>query len=147
MEQNTGLVGEVKDHVIVFNDRSVRFITKVQHDALWQASHQSEAVRMKDGTVIYFRSISKMYPLEEYYRDYPDRRPTARPDYTYAGAGQDVVKRAAGGKVKTANLEALVYGLERYIAGPDYQGTEEPVKILNRMKARLAEQAIAEAIA
>ena len=104
---------EQDTYVIVFHDKSVLFITEAQQDALLKASTSTNKFIKINGNVINFAGISKILPLGEYYREYPDKIPEQRSifkreDYeelTIRETWEHNLKRAEG--IKKGLLESI----------------------------------------
>lgn len=69
------LTKEVREYIVLFIDGSKKFLTKKQFTILMQASGGRAKGVVMDNSFIAFSSISKIMELEEYYKQYPDKRP------------------------------------------------------------------------
>jgi hypothetical protein len=137
---------ELKTHVLVFKDGSVKFINKVENEFIERDKAAGCQGSYISGGFIDFKMIGKHLDAWEYYRQYPQNRPDPYPKFDsskYAWKAPDDTNRA---------IRELTRGLERYIAStPDnpivdgegrrtwYQGTRGPKEILARMRQRLEE--------
>ena len=69
---------EVKNQqVIVFHDKSTKFVSEKEAELVFQASAQTsqKMIRLSDGSTIAFSSIAKIQSDIDYYNDNPDKRP------------------------------------------------------------------------
>ena len=100
-----------KNHIIVFKDFSTKLISKKIADFIWvESTSGRKGFRMLEtGEQIMYASISTILPLEEYYEQYPDKRPQT-PNKFPDQVDMPVWKRA---KTKRAK-EQLLKGYEDY---------------------------------
>lgn len=69
---------EVKNHVIIFIDKSKQYITEVQANAIMERSSNIQFKNIQiDESLINFSSISKILTLEDFYQQYPEEKPSA----------------------------------------------------------------------
>jgi len=119
---------ELKNYILVFKDRSTRNITTMQYENIMRNSveAQSEVVKIDvDGQMYDMNSVAKLLPLQEYYEQYPDKRPV---NYNSPKIEEDI-------GVPLPNLRrtmALVKGLEQVVQDRGWDnisdGTKELVK-------------------
>jgi hypothetical protein len=139
-------------HVVIFHDKSKKFISQAAHDAIWNMSSTgSEKLRLGDN-MISFSSIAKILTLKEFYTQYPDERrkldEKAQIEYkNFNGLGY----RGIIDSCKTTfAIESMIRGLKEYISstpekpvclnGTDkawYKGGEEPLELLKLMENKL----------
>lgn len=69
-----------KEYIILFKDNSVKIITERQYDfILTNLDKKAQFIIKKE---VYDKNMfSKIMPLEEYYKQYPDKRPEITPEY------------------------------------------------------------------
>lgn len=110
----TNLSTETKNHVIIFNDSSKIFITKVQAHNIFHGSMGSNPNFELDGNMYKFSAVKKILNLKEFYNQYPDQRPKEYP------TEPEVPREKYTSVTKTFEknkhiLELMLKGLLKYI--------------------------------
>jgi hypothetical protein len=125
---------DIKSWIIVFKDRSKKYITENQANALMIQSGNSTARGIViDGGFIDFATIGKVLPVAEFYEQYPDERP-----------GREVQPFDADAFLKNYKtprreraLNKLATGLKKYINSLEYRGGNGPLMILDKVENSL----------
>lgn len=73
------LTTELANRVMVLHDKSKRFITKKQEDALFVMTGTLAKGIKINGEYFAFSSIAKIVDLDKYYEDHPEERPHYEP--------------------------------------------------------------------
>jgi len=119
-------------HVIITFTNSHHPITAQQELSLRTLEyHQSINI---NGAIIKASNIAEVLPIEQYYRTYPDKRPTnIYPDFGLGMTG--MIKQT---KAETSLLQ-MKKGLEYYINSSRSKGTDQPAKLISLIDQRLKE--------
>lgn len=120
------LSNTVYDHVIVFVDKSTKFITESQSALILQAScSTAKQITTPALGMITFSSIAKILKVADFYDQYPDKRPAIRPEFAPEPrqSYQTIEEQALGDKNRRS---AMVIGLERFITQSDARGELVP---------------------
>lgn len=101
--------------VIVFFDGTRKFISTKQADALFQLSTKQQQF-MVDGGMYKFSAISKIITLEEFYRQFPNEKPSGL-DYYDGGNEMSVEERIKNYRPeKRINaIKGMLKGLNEFI--------------------------------
>lgn len=134
-------------HVIVFHDKSKKFIGEATYNAIFELSNTQNHLKIGD-SYIAFSSIAKIISKSEFYSQYPKEIPQqAMPEYKdWSGQG---IKGLIGNIKSVDALEQMMIGISRYIESTEkkpvmpnmkearwYKGTNEPIELLEQMKKR-----------
>lgn len=131
--KNMEISNDVKTHVIVFKDGSMKHVNRGENSVIEDAMRaKSNGVKISGG-YIDFKVIAKYLTSQEYLKQYPQNRPSRYEDFT--GTARFPRKKSPAEK-KTA-MVGMILGLEGYINSQRYQGTPETKLILAKMKDRL----------
>lgn len=130
---------EVTDYVIVFMDRSVKFITNKQAEQIDMISSTPgtsiTGVDVDDGHYK-FSTMAKVISTKEYYKQYPQQRPSQEtPEFNT----RQIVKDFKPGR-RTRALRNMINGLQKFI---DSKGGKEKIlpktsSLLKKMKYQLS---------
>ena len=139
MQDEMNLQKEIKSHIIVFMDRSVKHITKREAEKIDRVSStpgaKATGIDLLDGGHYKFSMMAKVITIDAYYEQYPDQRPSENtPEFDIKRIIKDL-KPTRRAKV----LRSLVGGLKGFIIS---KGGEENIlpetrKLLTRMEYRL----------
>jgi len=124
-----------KTHVIIFHDKSKKFISKEVFDNIWKLSTSGQDKFKSGENIIAFSSIAKILTTEEFYNQYPQEREAqiATSYKNFNGLGfRGVIANAT---VKNA-LESIIKGMESFIESARYQGSKETKELLEFMKLK-----------
>lgn len=127
------LTNKVRDRVIVFNDGSSKFITREQEEMLFSPAVVNYGSARIDGDYINLKSISRVISIEDYYSQFPAKRPAAE----YSEFDHKAFSEIRKGRVRKSALESMIEGMKKYIASDRYQGTSKPLELLKMMESRL----------
>lgn len=134
---------ENEDWIIVFNDGSTKEITFEQANQIFKLSGEPNQAGIRiDGGFYRFSSFAKIIPLSEYYYEYPEKRPPIiNKNYPPIPKDPNQINRVLSPiqqkeKRKRA-LESMKRGLLNYINSSEYQGTEAPKRLLNKIEYKL----------
>ena len=133
------------NYFIVFNDHAVKEVSEQQANFLMEKSCEPGQIGIKiDGSFIKYSSVAKILSENEYFKQYPDKRPpkyTIEPDNTIFLPNQmDRILSPIENKEKRIRaVTEMMKGLKKYIDGPNYQGTDKPIKLYDQMARKLAE--------
>ncbi len=113
-------------HVIVFHDKSKKFITEAQSNLIFQAScGTSKSITTPQLGLITFSAIAKIIELKEFYDQYPDERPEFRPEFKpEPRAGYKTIEEQS--LANTARRSGLAKGLKQFIRESEARG-EDPL--------------------
>lgn len=146
----TEILITVLSHVVVFMDGSTMDITEKAFEAIMSVDPDTKAVNIK-GQRIALSSISKILTRDEYYEQYPDKRP-AQPMPTVSEAiGWD---RIVAGDLPNYTPEkreraraGLMKGLQRFIDKQKAEGIATPKAqaLLEHMKSGRKKESYADA--
>ena len=65
---------QVKSHVIIFTDKSKKFISQLSYDDIMsQSAGDSGGIEIVDN-YIRFQSIAKILTIDEFYKQYPEEK-------------------------------------------------------------------------
>ena len=124
MDNETQIQKEVKDHVIVFMDKSVKFITKMEAEKIDIVSSTPgtniTGIDLLDGGHYKFSMMAKVVSQKDYYEQYPMQRPSENtPEFNSKQIMRDFkpIRRARA-------LRSLASGMQRFI---DSKGGEDKV--------------------
>ena len=140
MEQAIQVQDEgIKNHVILFHDKSRKFITEEKHNKIYELSANPSIKMFWLNKQSYsFGSISKMLPISEFYEQYPDERPPSYATQNYEDPIPDYSDSAMSKyEHDERRLEMFIQGLNGYVDGPNYQGTDGPNVILKKYQSKL----------
>lgn len=134
----TELSTESLNQVIVFHDKSHKFITTGQANLILQASVQtgSKVITTPNLGMITFSSIAKIISIDDFYTQYPEHRPEAPRDTfkeLYGDINQQVRQPTERAKelLKKGFIQFKVYG------NPEYTTKHE---ILNALPQRMTQE-------
>ncbi len=130
MNPSTQLSIDAKDHVIIFNDFSRKFITKRQYEKILEVSGESKFII--DGCEYYKRKIDKLLTPEEFASQYPKETKTIYRDFS-------AEKPFKWERQNKRGLEEMAKGVQRHIDSDKYQGGREPIDLLAKMKLKLVD--------
>jgi hypothetical protein len=117
-----------KNHVIIFDDKSTLFITKTQYDDVMKLSANKSGFGI-DGSYYKFNSISKLLTEEEYYEQYPDRKPIIKNVFkSLPEAPMTPHKRVRA-------LSEMIRGFKQYFKGKELPKNSQ--EMLNKMEISL----------
>lgn len=126
---------------IVFHDGSSREITVEQAQQIFKLSSQPNQQGVKIGESYYrFSTFAKVLPAKEYYVEYPDKRPPVETAKRVKMLPDDIQRILSPIKQPEKRLRALQEmrkGLLKYINSPDYQGTNKPLKLLEKIEYKI----------
>jgi hypothetical protein len=120
---------EIRDCVLLFHDKTYKFITKTQEDAFYAQSVTIAKGIKIDGKFVAFSSVSRTMELEDFYMSYPEHRPEAPRDTfkeLYGDVNQQIrypVKDALD-LMKKGFIQFKMYG------NPEYTRNHEALKVL-----------------
>lgn len=139
-------------HVIIFHDKSKKFINQATYNAIWNMSLSGNEKLKIGENLIAFSAISKILTNDEYYAQYPEenrkkQEQKALEYKNFNGLGfRGVIDLAK----TTFALESMIKGMKQYLAstpekpvcpnGVDkrwYKGGEEPKELLQLMENKL----------
>lgn len=97
--------------VIIFHDKSQKFINQNQHNAIFKAHSNPNVKTIEiDRSMYFIASMSKILTLEEYYIEYPDKKPERKFENQFTK--YEGVEQMANSK---NGLESLIRGLKKFI--------------------------------
>lgn len=100
---------EVKYAVIIFHDKSHKFITQDQYHGIIMAQSNPNIKNIKLGDNLYYLGgINKILNIEEFYDEYPDKRPD--PKFKTTSTYTSLTER-----VPVSGLPSLVKGLQNFV--------------------------------
>lgn len=103
---------DLKTRVIIFFDRGHKFITQQQEDQLFQLSAGTTQKGIKiDGDYIAFSSIQRVVSRDEFYQQFPNKKPEFHPDNRQA---EDYMKIAENRKPTKRHKEKMKKGFIDY---------------------------------
>jgi len=114
--------------VIMFHDKTVKFLPTVKAEMLFELSSKQEQFIL-DGGMYKFSAVAKIIPEHEYYQQYPEKRPTVySADYQTAEEYVEVMT-----PIKRINaLMGIIKGLDQFIT--KQQAIKGPIS--NAIKSR-----------
>lgn len=115
--------------VIIFKDKSKKFISKEEFDFIAKGSGSSFFL---NGNRYDFFSVSKILDIDEYYQEYPDQRPELIKDYSNVKPVKITKERWAKG------MKGLIKGYKSYFDGREMNGEQK--LFLMKMDRRLWER-------
>ncbi len=118
---------DVSTHVIIFKDKSKKFINQKAFDIFWREAEKGKTEVLINKTIISIPSIAKLISVSDYYNQYPDERNSYIPLFEVKEKKQ--YNRNA--------LRGMTEGLRKYIASACYQGTNNPKELLALMENKL----------
>ena len=127
----------VATHIIVFKDRTKKFINEKAYKFIWDKSVKGEQMINIGGTLINLYSITQLTSISEYYSQHPEERPKEIKTYKQIEQG-----KGFSGIISASRKEALqgmLKGITKYIKSDQYQGTQAPLELKKQMELRLAE--------
>lgn len=133
---------DVKNQVIIFHDKSKKFVTKQQAEVVINQSTTAAKGIKIDGSFIGFSSISKILSLQEFYNQYPDERPAPTAHQDFTGTGDILNRILTPIQINAKRIRAvdqLIKGLQKYINSDKNQGTKKPEALLAHMQERLTQ--------
>ena len=116
------------EHVIIFNDRSIRFITDSQYQNALKLRVSKQGFGI-DGDYYNFNSISKVLTVKEYYDQYPDRRPVIKNVFK----SLPEIPMTPSKRIRA--LSEMIRGFKQHFNGRLLP--ENSQKMLNKMEATL----------
>ena len=131
---------EVKTHVIIFFDRSERWVTRKQFDNIFVLSTQNLKKFELDDGIFSFSQIDKMISKSEYYDLYPSKRP---PSYIKPTRSEDanimnrVMHPMKSRKRRERFLKTTVKCFEERLKSPECTNPVPIKTLLNIAKNKL----------
>lgn len=107
-------------HVIVFHDGSHKYITAQQASLIFQASASAKTITTPQLGLISIPSIAKIVEIDDFYEQYPDKRPESRPEWKEPREEYKSIEQQALADESRRN--GLVKGIKEYIAEADRRG-------------------------
>ena len=104
----------MKNHKIIFKDRTVEWVQKELYDKIWEDSNSNSSIFKANGNVYRFENI---YKMEEPKKQYPTFDPNK-----FLG------KRKPERRLKA--IRNMAKGLKKYIDSDKNRGTGKPEKLL-----------------
>ncbi len=92
---------------------------------------------MLDGNLVKYKNISDIISLDKYIESFPDKRPQ------YFDRYKNIESYGFDGTIKHAKgdaLKGMIKGLKNYISGDQYQGTNAPLELLEKMENKLKKE-------
>lgn len=97
--------------IIIFHDRSKKWISSKQAEAIYSMSGSTQKGVTIDGSFYTFSSISKILSVQDFYQQFPDERPEETPEWKK----EDHVSLSEQVNRTPESLSGLLKGLKRYI--------------------------------
>jgi hypothetical protein len=120
--------------MLIFNDRTQLEITK-QEKEMVEANIGNDYISLS-GNIYRTFQFAKILSMEDFYKQYPHNRPF---ENTY-----DIKEGELDMSIKDYNsskaTKQIIEGLETYINGRQYQGTQAPIEMLNKYKRKIYEK-------
>ena len=111
-------------HIIVFHDRTTIKITAEQAKKIFSNIEDRHFKAILIGSsMIAFSAIAKIQPLEDYYRDYPDKRPLPVENFNQLPTPKKNFYER--NKERYGAINGLIKGMEKFI---QKQGGENNIK-------------------
>lgn len=125
------LITDINTAVLVFHDGSNKYITQNQYEALIGQYTNPNLQKIEIGGSLYSKSaISKILTLEEFYEEYPTKKPELKGINEISNLYEyDPSKDLRSEKLANKGLEQLLKGLGRYIAEEAAKGNKTPKAI------------------
>jgi len=124
----------VKSNVIVFYDKSLLQINQEQADYLFKLSTTGVKGLKLNNQYYTFNSISKILSLEEYYKQYPNKRPTTYKDFPELPKSETWSESKQKEK-QAKRLEQMIIGITKYVNENTFNLTAKKLK--EKMEHRL----------
>lgn len=139
-------------HVIIFHDKSKKFINQATYNAIWNMSLSGNEKLKIGENLIAFSAISKILTNDEYYAQYPEenRKKQEQKALEYKNFDGLGIKGIINRTESASAIKQMIRGLKDYIAstpekpvcpnGVDkrwYKGTNDPLEILEMMETKL----------
>ncbi len=138
MNQKLNLIQEKITHVIITYSKGIYKITARQNTHLQTLVLDSEII-INDNTVK-LRAISEIQTIEKYYETHPEKRPQRNPiEFKNLPEYKSLMNPEFYTSKRKNALMGLIKGLKKYIASPQYKGTDTPKQLLKTMELRLSE--------
>ena len=122
-----------RDHVLIFRDNTKLYVAKDVYFSLLEDS----ATRRKffvDGNGYDFNDVKYFLTPEEHKKKFP----TIRYE-NFSGKGVDRFMKDKTPESRLVAIEKMAKGLKAYIESKRYQGTEEPNRMLQKMRFQYAQ--------
>jgi hypothetical protein len=120
--------------MLIFNDRTQLEITK-QEKEMVEANIGNDYISLS-GNIYRTFQFAKILSMEEFYKQYPHNRPFENPyDLT-----EEQLNFTIDSYSSNKATEQIIKGLETYIDGRQYQGTQAPIEMLNKYKRKIYEK-------
>lgn len=129
---------ELKSHVIVFIDRSYKYIPQDKATALFNLSVTPATSFELNGNYYDFKGVSKILTYADFCAEYPDKirkeQENARPQYNLGvhEAGESHKQYMKKGNA----IRLMIKGIERYVE--ETGSTGQAKELLDRMEKRLS---------
>ncbi len=110
----TQISTDLKTSVIIFHDKSRKFITKAQESLIFQASGSSaKSITTPALGMITFSAIAKVMDIKDFYDEYPDERPETREEWKETKEEHIPIEKMA--ELSKEKLKGLLKGLKQYL--------------------------------
>lgn len=123
---------ELRSHVIVFFDKSYKYISEERATNIMNLStlpsQEGQIHGFKlDGNMYKFSSVSKIITVADFQKEYPDlvakERESDKPNYTYPDGVPKTENKYSGGA-----LDGMLKGINQYIVNNKTTGKAEAVR-------------------
>lgn len=127
-------------HVIVFHDKSKLITSEEDYNIYLDGKKKGNKGQIINGSAYSFSSYAKFLSLLDFYYQYPAERPIEIPNFFSVGMGDykpsvdEIIKNHHDPEMA---IKGIIEGLEGYIASDKHQGTQGPIDLLAKMKAKL----------
>ena len=119
------------DYLIVFKDGSKKQISSEYGEKILGLSGTEQKNFTLAGQLYSFSNVAKLLPIQEYYQQYPNKKPTTTTKF------KDYPQASFSKSKRIKFLNAIVSGIEKYIASPGFKGTDSPKKLIEKILFRI----------
>jgi hypothetical protein len=131
------------EYVIIFHDKSRRFISRRTHDAIFEITGSGKEKFKLGDAIISASSIAQILSIADFNNQYPQERV---PQYKNFGVptvlidGEEMKllgdKKFDPATVSEKGLGQLIIGLERFMASAEYKGEKATKDLLESLKLK-----------
>jgi hypothetical protein len=123
---------DITSHVIIFHDKSRKFIPRRVYDFIWEQSMRGVKQLKVGDELITLSSIAKLISYDNFVAEYPSDVPAGIPVFPY----ERLLPKEKCSRVSA--LESLIKGITKYIESDKNQKTGNPENLREKMYERLS---------